>query len=110
MAKLSAKGRKRVKAGNFAIPSRRAYPIQDLAHARNALARVRQFGSAEDKRQVYAAVRRKYPSLAERSSVIRTRRKGGTVASRKQIAAAKRNLRKARAARRKKTTARRRRK
>lgn len=110
MAALSARGRKRVARGNFALPGRR-YPIHDLAHARTALGRVRQFGTAAEKRAVYKAVSRKYPGLAARSRVIKTvKRRGGKVASRKQIAAAKRNLRKARAARKRKTTARKRRK
>jgi len=51
------------------------YPIPDLAHARNALSRVQQHGSAAEKRMVKAAVKRKYPGLAKRSSVIRTKGK-----------------------------------
>jgi hypothetical protein len=63
MATLSAKGRKHIKKGNFAIPEDRKYPIHDIAHARNALARVEAYGSPEEKRRVKAAVYRKYPSL-----------------------------------------------
>ena len=51
------------------------YPIPDLAHARNALSRVSAHGSAAEKRMVKAAVKRKFPGLAKRSSVIRTRKK-----------------------------------
>jgi pyrroloquinoline quinone (PQQ) biosynthesis protein C len=41
----------------------RAYPIHDIAHARNALARVSAYGTSEEKRRVRAAVYRRYPSL-----------------------------------------------
>jgi len=69
------KKRSRVKAKTFAIPSKRKYPIPDVKHARNALARVRQHGTPKEKKQVYAAIKRKFPALAERSTVIKTRRK-----------------------------------
>lgn len=42
MAKLTARGRKRLKKSSFGIPSRRAYPMHDRAHAINAKARARQ--------------------------------------------------------------------
>lgn len=42
MAKLSTTGRNRLPAGKFAEPERRAYPIEDAAHARNAKARASQ--------------------------------------------------------------------
>lgn len=60
---LSAADRKRLKESSFAIPERKAYPIPDEAHARNALARVAQHGSEEDKKRVRAAVRRKFPGI-----------------------------------------------
>lgn len=63
MAKLNARGRKRIKKSNFAIPGKRKYPIHDKAHARNALARVSQHGTPAEKKRVRAAVYRKYPSL-----------------------------------------------
>lgn len=63
MAELTTKGRKRIKKENFAIPERRAYPIHDISHARNALARVSQHGTSDEKRRVRAAVYKKYPSL-----------------------------------------------
>jgi len=62
MSKLTAKGRKAIKSGNFALPGRR-YPIEDASHARNALARVAQHGSPEEKAKVRAAVHRKYPGI-----------------------------------------------
>ncbi|WP_200962658.1 hypothetical protein [Terrabacter sp. Soil810] len=39
------------------------YPILDLEHARNALARVAQHGTAAEQEKVRAAVVKKYPSL-----------------------------------------------
>ncbi len=66
MAKLSRKKRKRLKKSQFAIPSKRKYPINDKAHARNALSRVSQHGSPSEKKQVRAAVRRKYPSIGKK--------------------------------------------
>lgn len=65
MAKLNTKQRKDLSTSSFAIPSKRAYPINDINHARNALARVSQFGSAEEQQQVRRAVHNKYPSLGD---------------------------------------------
>lgn len=62
---LSAEGRKHIDDKNFAIPSERKYPIHDVAHARNALSRVAQNGTPEEKSKVKAAVHRKYPELAK---------------------------------------------
>ena len=66
MAKLTARGRKRLKKTSFALPGRR-YPIHDKAHARNALARVAQNGSASEKKRVRAAVHRRYPTMGRKT-------------------------------------------
>lgn len=65
----------------FAIPSKRKYPIHDLAHARNALARVSQFGTAQEKDEVKAAVQRRYPSINKKdeSVVTEARMKNGAI-------------------------------
>lgn len=42
MADLSSKARKKLPAKDFAEPEKRAYPIEDKAHARNAKARASQ--------------------------------------------------------------------
>jgi hypothetical protein len=68
MAKLTAKGRKKIKTSNFAVPGERAYPIQDSSHARNALARVSQHGSPAEKAKVRAAVKHKYPGIQQSKS------------------------------------------
>lgn len=67
MAKLTPKGRKNLPDSAFAIPEDRAYPIQDASHARNALSRVSQYGTPEEKRRVRAAVHRKYPNIGDDS-------------------------------------------
>jgi hypothetical protein len=56
-------GRKRMAAKQFALPKQKKYRIDDLPHARNALARVSQHGSPAQKKAVRKAVTRKYPSL-----------------------------------------------
>lgn len=67
MARLSTFRRRRLPASEFAIPEKRpgpgSYPIPDEAHARNALARVAQHGTPEEKRRVRSAVHRRYPHL-----------------------------------------------
>lgn len=67
MGKLTANARQHIAPKNFAIPSRApdsgSYPIHDISHAINALARVHQVGTPAEVKQVTAAVHRKYPSL-----------------------------------------------
>lgn len=65
MAKLTTKKRNSLKSSSFAEPSKRAYPINDRNHAKNALARVSQFGTPAEKKQVRAAVHKKYPSMGK---------------------------------------------
>ena len=60
---LNAERRKKLKSSDFAIPEKEMYPIHDEAHARNALARVSQFGTPEEKARVRAAVKRRYPNI-----------------------------------------------
>jgi hypothetical protein len=55
--------RKKLKKSSFALPEEEKYPIPDIEHARNALARVAQHGTAGEKKKVRAAVEKKYPSL-----------------------------------------------
>ena len=64
---LSTKQRKKLSKKEFALPSQRKYPIPDKAHARNALARVAQFGTLAEQKKVKAAVTRRFPSLGEKS-------------------------------------------
>ena len=66
MAKLTSKGRNRLKKTQFAEPAQRKYPINDAAHARNALSRVSQYGSPSEKQKVRAAVKAKYPGIGKK--------------------------------------------
>lgn len=61
---LTEMGRERIKGKNFALPGRR-YPIQDAAHARNALARIAQHGTPEEQATVKAKVEKKYPGIEQ---------------------------------------------
>lgn len=63
MAKLTAAQRKKLPASDFAEPAERKFPVNDPSHARNALARVSQFGSSDEAAEVRAKVMRKFPSI-----------------------------------------------
>jgi hypothetical protein len=65
MADLTSGERKQLKSSDFALPAQRKYPIENRSHARNALARVSQYGTEEEKRKVRAAVKRKYPDMGD---------------------------------------------
>lgn len=62
MAKLDTEERNDLSEGDFALPGRR-YPIPDENHARNALARVAQFGTEAEKAIVRAKVHKKFPGI-----------------------------------------------
>ena len=61
--KLTSAERKALPATAFVFPKTRQYPIHDIAHARNALARVSANGTPSEKKKVVAAVYKKFPSL-----------------------------------------------
>jgi hypothetical protein len=72
--KLTTTARERISKKNFAEPEKKnkknpagrgGYPIEDKAHARNALARVSQFGSPAEKARVRAKVHAKYPDIGK---------------------------------------------
>ena len=66
MPKLTTATRKRIPTGKFALPGRR-YPVEDQAHARNALSRVSQDGATAEKATVRRKVRRLFPGLKQKS-------------------------------------------
>lgn len=68
MSKLTAEGRKRLSRHSFAIPGTRSYPIENETHARDALARVSQFGSPSEQARVSEAVHKKYPGIDKEKS------------------------------------------
>lgn len=63
MAKLTYKQRKKLPKDEFVFPAKKAYPIDTIGRARNALSRVSQFGTEAEKKKVRAAVHKKYPSI-----------------------------------------------
>lgn len=63
MSKLSTKQRNRLPNSDFAGPGR-SYPVNNISHARNALARAAQHASPELQAKIKAKVRRKFPSIA----------------------------------------------
>lgn len=76
MAKLTAKARQSLPKSDFALPGKGegpkgagsgSYPIPDESHARNALARVSQHGTAAEKAAVRAKVHSKYPGIEQKS-------------------------------------------
>lgn len=58
MARLSSKQRKGLRSSVFAVPSRRAYPIPDKAHARAALSLIRHAHSPAEKAAIRAKANR----------------------------------------------------
>jgi hypothetical protein len=67
--KLSYEKRKGLKKSSFVFPGKRSYPIEDMNHARNALARVAQNGSPAEQARVRAAVHKKFPSIGHKATV-----------------------------------------
>lgn len=63
MAVLTTEERKRVPESKFGLPAKRKYPMPDKAHARNALARVAQFGNSEEKAKVRRKAHELYPGI-----------------------------------------------
>ena len=64
MTKLTTATRAKIPTGKFALPGRR-YPIEDEAHARNALARVSQDGTPAEKTTVRRKVHRLFPGFKQ---------------------------------------------
>lgn len=63
---LTSKERNALPTNDFVFKKDRKYPINDENHARNALARVSQYGTSEEKAKVRSAVSRKYPGIGEK--------------------------------------------
>jgi hypothetical protein len=83
--KITTKGRLALSASDFALPpgeeeKRRGikgrYPINDEAHARNALARVRQNGTRAEQATVVRKVQAKYPNIEISGDLLRIGRRG----------------------------------
>jgi hypothetical protein len=66
MAQLTAAARSKIAPKNFALPGGK-YPIEDPNHARDALARVSEFGSPDQKAEVRSKVHAKYPNMGQQA-------------------------------------------
>ena len=60
---LTTEARKDLPESDFVFPEDRRYPIQNKSHAQNALARVEQHGTPEEKATVTRKVKEKYPDM-----------------------------------------------
>jgi hypothetical protein len=74
MAKLSYQRRKHMPKKEFAEPGKRAFPIPDISHGRNALARAAHKPPAE-RAKISTAVHRKFPSIGAGKKIKRTVRR-----------------------------------
>jgi len=72
VAKLTVAARREIPKSEFALSGGR-YPIEDENHARNALARVSQHGTEEEKARVRAAVHARYPHIGQAEDYKRNR-------------------------------------
>jgi hypothetical protein len=75
MSKLTYEERERLPKKSFVFKKKRGYPIEDESHARNALARVSEFGSEEEKEKVRSAVHKKYPGIGAKSKALENKKK-----------------------------------
>jgi hypothetical protein len=77
MSKLNAKSRNALPSKDFAGPDR-SYPDNDVSHARNALARVSEFGTPAVKAEVRSKVTKKYPEMG-----VKKLKKAGKISDKK---------------------------
>ena len=63
MAKLTSSKRAALPKSDFAIPGKRAYPLDTANRARNALARGAQNASPAQQAEIKRKVEKKYPSI-----------------------------------------------
>lgn len=70
-------GRKQMSPGQFGLPDKKKYRIDDAAHARNALGRVAQHGTPVEQAQVKRRVKAKYPSINVTGQAGRSGKKPG---------------------------------
>ena len=75
MGELTTKARNALSSSSFVFPEERAYPIQDEAHARNALARGKQHDTGARLAKIVRAVKRRYPGIEVSDDLLRTARR-----------------------------------
>ena len=69
MGVLSTAQRNALPTKDFALPGGR-YPINDPNHARNALARVSQYGTPQEQSTVRSKVHQKYPGIGGKKQAL----------------------------------------
>ncbi len=74
MAKLTTKQRKSLSSKSFVFPKSRKFPIEDKAHARDALSRAAAKGGSVEAK-VRAAVKKKYPGIGKKKSASKSKSK-----------------------------------
>lgn len=67
---LTSDERDKLPEDDFALPGRK-YPIHDISHARNALARVAQHGTPQEQAVVRAKVQKRFPGIHVDSGIAR---------------------------------------
>lgn len=65
MAKLHAAERNALPTSAFALPEQRRFPIIDLNHAKLARAMASKYATANEKKRIFAAVARKFPTIGK---------------------------------------------
>jgi hypothetical protein len=63
MAKLTSAARKKLPTKVFGLPEKRAYPINDASHARNALSRAAANATPAQQKTIKAKVHAMFPSI-----------------------------------------------
>jgi hypothetical protein len=66
MAVLTAATRNKLPTSAFALPGKRAYPIHDPAHARNALSRAAQYATPAQQATIRAKVHARFPGIGQK--------------------------------------------
>jgi hypothetical protein len=72
VAKLTTKKRKSLSSKSFVFPKSRKFPIEDKAHARDALSRAAHKGGSVEAK-VRAAVHKKYPGIGKKGSASKSK-------------------------------------
>lgn len=74
MARLTAKQRRKLPSKDFALGKGR-YPIPDEGHAKAALARVKEYGSPAEQKEVEEKVHKKFPGMTLKGKSAKGERK-----------------------------------
>lgn len=65
MTRLNTARRDALPDSAFAIPEKRAYPVQDKGHAQAAVGEVQAHGTPDEKSRVRSAVKRRFGMLSK---------------------------------------------